>query len=114
MFVGLTELSPLVRLRFRAFTVRQTTLKVVSCQVVKLEKTCSNNQHVFIPFAFDTLSFLASETVDLLQSSKGHTNNVMSHRSMIVVFTMIGFAIKKRLSRSTYCLLAFYSYVINH
>jgi hypothetical protein len=35
--------------------------------VVKHEKTCSENQHAFIPFAFDTFGFLAPDVVDLLQ-----------------------------------------------
>jgi len=37
-----------------------------SSKVVKLEKTCSDNQHVFIHVAFDTFGFVASEVVDLL------------------------------------------------
>ncbi|KAI3506918.1 hypothetical protein L1887_21559 [Cichorium endivia] len=37
-----------------------------ACKVDKHEKTCIENQHVFIPFAFDTFGFLAPETVELL------------------------------------------------
>lgn len=54
-------------LKTRGFTVRQTTLKAVSCKVSKHEKACSDNQHAFISFIFDTFDFLAPETVDLLQ-----------------------------------------------
>jgi len=64
--VDLIEVLPLVELRFRAFTVEHTTLKVASNKVVKHEKTCSNNQLAFIQFAFDTFAFLALEVVDLL------------------------------------------------
>nr|GEZ20429.1 putative reverse transcriptase domain-containing protein [Tanacetum cinerariifolium] len=41
-------------------------LKAASCKVTKHEKACIENQHVFIPFAFDTFGFLASEAVELL------------------------------------------------
>ena len=65
-WVDLTRFSPLVGLGVGAFTVGQAALKVVSSKVAKHEKTCSDNQHVFIPFSFDTFGFLASEVVDLL------------------------------------------------
>jgi len=64
--VDLTEVSPLVGLGVRPFTVGQPALKVVSSKVAKHEKVCSNNQHAFIPFALDTFGFLAPEIVDLL------------------------------------------------
>ncbi|GJV88413.1 hypothetical protein Tco_1532351 [Tanacetum coccineum] len=41
-------------------------LKVVSCKVTKHEKACIENQHVFVPFAFDAFGFLAPEAVELL------------------------------------------------
>jgi len=54
---------------------------------------------LFIPFAFDTFGFLASETVDLLHRvQKVMHNNVMSPRSMNVVFTRIDFVIQKGLA----------------
>jgi len=59
--VDLTEVSPLVGLGVRPFTVGHATLKAVSSKVAKHEKTCSDNQHAFIPFAFDTFGFLAPE-----------------------------------------------------
>jgi hypothetical protein len=55
----------------RAFTVRQAAIKVASNKVAKHEKTCSDKQHVFIPFASDTFGFLAADFVDFLQESKG-------------------------------------------
>jgi len=67
--------------------------------VAKHEKTCSDNQHAFIPFDFDTFGFLAPETVDLLHKvQKVMHINVMSPRSINVVFTMIGFVVQKGLA----------------
>jgi hypothetical protein len=67
--------------------------------VAKHEKVCSDNQHAFIPFAFDTFSFLAPEAVDLLHRvQKVIHRKVMSPRSMNVVFTRIGFTIQKGLA----------------
>jgi hypothetical protein len=64
--------------------------------MAKHEKACSDNQHAFIPFAFDTFGFLASEAIDLLHRvQKVMHSNVMS---MNVVFTRIGFAIQKGLA----------------
>jgi len=64
--VDLIGVSPLVGLGVGPFTVGQTALKVASSKVAKYEKACSDNQHAFIPFAFDTFGFLAPEAVDLL------------------------------------------------
>jgi hypothetical protein len=53
---------------------------------------------VFIPFAFDTFGFLAPEAVDLLKMiQKVMHNNIMSHRSMYIVFQRLSFAIQKGL-----------------
>ncbi|GJU13398.1 hypothetical protein Tco_1135794 [Tanacetum coccineum] len=74
-------------------------LKAVSCKVTKHEKACIENQHVFIPFAFDTFGFLAPEAVELLTRVQRVMNsNVMTPRSIIVVFTRIGFTIQKGLA----------------
>jgi len=75
----------------------------VSPLVGSREKACSDNQHAFIPFAFDTFGFLAPKVVDLLHRVQRIMHiNVMSPRSMNVVFTMIGC-----------CLLTFYLCVSN-
>jgi len=97
--VDLTRVSPLVGLGVGPFTVGQAALKAASSKVAKHEKTCSDNQHAFIPFAFDTFGFLAPEVVDLLHRvQKVMHSNVMSPRSMNVVFTRIDFAIQKGLA----------------
>nr|GEW80994.1 putative reverse transcriptase domain, PPM-type phosphatase domain, protein phosphatase 2C family [Tanacetum cinerariifolium] len=64
--VELTGVSPLEGLSSRGFTVGRVALKAASCKVTKHEKSCIENQHVFIPFVFDTLGLLAHETVKLL------------------------------------------------
>ena len=70
----------------------------MSSKVIKHEKMCSDNQHTLILFAFDTFDFLSSDVVDLLHRvQKVMHSNVMSPRSMNVVFTRIDFAIQKGL-----------------
>jgi hypothetical protein len=67
--------------------------------LTKHEKACSDNQHVFIPFAFDTFGFLAPEAVNLLKRiQKVMHSNVVSPKSMNVVFQRLGFAIQKGLA----------------
>ena len=96
--MDLIGVSPLVGLGVGAFTVGQAALKAASSKVAKHEKACSDNQHAFTPFAFDTFGFLASEAVDLLHRvQRVMHSNVMSPRSVNVVFTRIGFAIQKGL-----------------
>jgi hypothetical protein len=65
--VDLTGVSPLVGLTTGGFTVGQAAPKAASSKVVKHEKACSDNQHAFIHFAFDTFGFLATEAVDILK-----------------------------------------------
>jgi len=57
--VDLTGVSPLVGLGVGPFTVGHAALKVASSKVAKHEKACSDNQHAFIRFVFDTFGFLA-------------------------------------------------------
>ncbi|KAI3721949.1 hypothetical protein L2E82_32969 [Cichorium intybus] len=97
--VDLTGVSPLVNLRSGSFTVGQAALKAAACKVDKHEKACRENQHVFIPFAFDTFGFLASEAVELLNRvQRVMHSTIMSPRSMNFVFKRIGFAIQKGLA----------------
>ncbi|GJZ88958.1 putative reverse transcriptase domain-containing protein [Tanacetum coccineum] len=98
-YVDLTAVSPLVGLSSRGFTAGQTALKAASSKVTKHEKTCIENQHVFISFAFDTFGFLAPEAVELLSRvQRVMHSNVMTPRSTNVVFKRIGFAIQKGLA----------------
>jgi hypothetical protein len=57
--MNLTEVSPHVVLGTGDFTVGHAALKAASSKVAKHEKRCSDNQHIFISFAFDTFGFLA-------------------------------------------------------
>jgi hypothetical protein len=94
--VDLTGVSPLVGLGTRTFIAGHAALKAASCKVVKHEKSCSDNQHAFIPFAFDTFGFLAPEAVSLLHRiQKIMNSNIVSPRIMNVVFKRIEFAIQK-------------------
>nr|KAJ0213464.1 hypothetical protein LSAT_V11C400188450 [Lactuca sativa] len=96
--VDLTGVSPLVGLGSEDFTVVHTTLKVVACKVVKHEDACIENQHVFVPFAFDTFGFLTPEAVELLNRvQRVMHSNVISPRSIKVVFKRIAFVIQKGL-----------------
>ncbi|MCI17816.1 auxilin-like protein, partial [Trifolium medium] len=52
--VDLTGVFTFVGFRTGDFIVGQAALKAASSKVTKHEKTCSDNQHAFIPFAFDT------------------------------------------------------------
>jgi hypothetical protein len=109
--VDLTEVSPLVGLRAGDFITGQATLKAILIKVAKHEKACYDNQHAFIPFAFDTFELLTPDVVNLLQKiQKIMHNNIVSPRSMNVIFKMIGFAIQKGLA--AYCPFIFHSYVI--
>ncbi|GKC38851.1 hypothetical protein Tco_1051235 [Tanacetum coccineum] len=68
--VDLTGVSPLVGLRDNGFVAGQAALKAESSKVAKHEKACLENQHVFIPFAFDTFGFLAPEAEEFLNRVK--------------------------------------------
>jgi hypothetical protein len=78
--------------------VGQATLKAALSKVAKREKACSDSQHAFILFVFDTFGFLAPKVVNLLQRvQRDMHSNVASPRSTGVVFKSIGFAIQKGL-----------------
>ena len=97
--VDLTGVSPLVGLSNGDFIVGQAALKAASNKVAKHERACSDNQHAFIPFAFDTFGFLAPDAVNILQRiQRVMHSNVVSPRSVDVVFKRIGFAIQKGLA----------------
>ncbi|KAK2421138.1 hypothetical protein QL285_031796 [Trifolium repens] len=97
--VELTGVSPLVGLTTGDFTVRQVALKAVSSKVAKHERACYNNQHAFIPFAFGTFDFLAPDAVNILKRvQRVMHSNVVSPRSLDIVFKRIGFGIQKGLA----------------
>jgi len=68
--------------------------KATSNKLAIHEKTCYGNQHTYIPFAFGIVDFLVLDIVDILK--RGQTfmhNNIVSPRSICVVFKRINFAI---------------------
>ncbi|MCI03397.1 auxilin-like protein [Trifolium medium] len=106
--VDLTGVSPLVGLTIGDFIVGQAALKAASSKVAKHERTCSNNQHAFIPFAFDTFGFLTPEAVDILKRvQRVMHSKVVSPKSQDVVFKMIDFAIQKELAAQLVARLSF-------
>ncbi|KAJ0790570.1 putative exostosin [Helianthus annuus] len=64
--VDLTGVSPLVGLRENEFVAGLAARKAESKKVDKHAKACAENQHVFIPFAFDTFVSLAPEAINFL------------------------------------------------
>ena len=57
--VDLTGVSPLVGLRDSGFVAGQAVAKAEKKKMEKDEQACDENQHAFIPFAFDTFGSLA-------------------------------------------------------
>jgi hypothetical protein len=76
--------------------------------MVKHEKTCSDNQHVFMPFAFNTFEFLAPEVVYLMKRvQRVMHSKVVSPRSTNVVFQRLNFVIQKGLAAQVVVRLPF-------
>jgi 3-hydroxyacyl-CoA dehydrogenase len=63
--------------------------------MVKHERACSENQHASIPFAFDTVGFLVPKTINkyFKKVRRVMHDNVVSFKSIDIVFKIIGFAI---------------------
>ena len=87
---------PLVGLKDKGFVVGQAVLKAEASKVAKHEKACLENQHVFVPFAFDTFGGLAPDAVRLLNRVQKVVNsNSSSLKVSNFVFSRIGFSIQK-------------------
>ncbi|KAK1410162.1 hypothetical protein QVD17_36697 [Tagetes erecta] len=94
--VDLTRVSPLVALKDNGFVARQAASKAESCKIAKHEKACLDNQHVFIPLAFDTFGFLATEAVNFLTTvQRVIHSNASTPKGQGYVFSRLGFAIQK-------------------
>ncbi|GJY86263.1 putative reverse transcriptase domain-containing protein [Tanacetum coccineum] len=94
--VDLTTVSPLVRWSSKGLTMGPATLKASLCKVTKHEKASIENQHVFVPFAFDTFGSFALEAMKLLNRvQRVMHSNVMTVTSTNIVFIRISFAIQK-------------------
>ncbi|MFS7998383.1 hypothetical protein Hanom_Chr12g01153221 [Helianthus anomalus] len=80
----------------KGFVVGQAVLKAEASKVAKNEKACLENQHVFVPFAFDTFGGLAPNAVRLLNRVQKVVNsNYSSLKVSNFVFSRIGFSIQK-------------------
>ncbi|KAF5790604.1 hypothetical protein HanXRQr2_Chr09g0385171 [Helianthus annuus] len=64
--VDLTGVSPLAGFQENEFVEGQAVLKAESKKVEKHAKACEDNQHAFVPPAFDTFGSLAPEAVQFL------------------------------------------------
>ncbi|XP_076901857.1 uncharacterized protein LOC143556417 [Bidens hawaiensis] len=93
--VDLTGVSPLVGLRDHGFVVGHAINKAEAGKVAKHEKACLENQHVFIPFAFDTFGALGPDAVQFLKRVQQVVSSNSAHAKGNVVFSRVGFAIQK-------------------
>ena len=86
----------MVALRDNGFIAGHAASKAESCKISKHEKACLENQHVFIPLAFDTFGFLATGAVNFLtRVQRAIHSNVSTPRGQNFVFSRLGFAIQK-------------------
>ncbi|KAJ0843610.1 putative exostosin [Helianthus annuus] len=94
--VDLTGVSPLVGLRDHGFVAGQAITKAEAGKVAKHEKACIENQHVFVPFAFDTFGALAPDAVRFLKRVQQVVSSNTAHvKGQNFVFSRVGFAIQK-------------------
>ncbi|KAJ0925109.1 putative reverse transcriptase domain, exostosin [Helianthus annuus] len=97
--VDLTGVSPLVGLRENGFVAGLAARKAELKKVDKHAKACAENQHVFIPFAFDTFGSLAPEAINFLtRVQRVIHSNCSTPRGQGFVFGRLGFAIQKGLA----------------
>ncbi|MFS8005575.1 putative exostosin [Helianthus anomalus] len=93
---SLTCVSPLVGLRDHGFVAGQAITKAEAGKVAKHEKACIENQHVFVPFAFDTFGALAPDAVRFLKRVQQVVSSNTAHvKGQNFVFSRVGFAIQK-------------------
>jgi hypothetical protein len=97
--VDLTGVSPLVGLREQGFIAGEAARKAEVSKVAKHEQACMENQHVFVPFAFDTFGGLAPEAVRFLQRVKRVvSSSCLYPNAGKYVVTRLSFAIQKGLA----------------
>ncbi|MFS8020846.1 putative exostosin [Helianthus anomalus] len=74
----------------------QAITKAEAAKVAKHEKACIENQHVFVPFAFDTFGALAPDAVRFLKRVQQVVSSKTAHvKGQNFVFSRVGFAIQK-------------------
>ena len=88
-------MSPLVDFRGNGFVAGTAVLKAESKKVDKHATTCTENQHVFVPFAFDTFGSLAPDAIRFLDRvRKVVRSNVTSPRGQDYIFSRVVFDIQ--------------------
>ncbi|MFS7994416.1 hypothetical protein Hanom_Chr12g01105851 [Helianthus anomalus] len=106
--VDLTEVSRLVGLRENGFVAGQAARKAESKKVDKHAKACAENQHLFVPFAFDTFGSLVPEAIQFLtRVQRVIHNNCSAPRGRDFVFGRLGFAIQKGVATQLVACLSF-------
>ena len=94
--VDLTGVSPLVGFRDTGFVTGQAMRKAESKKIEKHAKACEDNQHVFVPLAFDTFGALAPEAIRFLaRVQRVVHSNYSTPQGQGFVFSRFGFAIQK-------------------
>ncbi|MFS8029964.1 hypothetical protein Hanom_Chr17g01528511 [Helianthus anomalus] len=96
MFSLLTGVSPLAGFRGSGFVAGQAAQKAEAGKISKHEQACIDNQHAFLPFAFDTFGCLAPVASGFLKRVQ---KAALAHATVSVghsyVFSRVGFAIQK-------------------
>ncbi|KAJ0900450.1 putative RNA-directed DNA polymerase [Helianthus annuus] len=94
--IDLTGVSPLASFRGSGFVSGQATRKAEAGKISKHEQACIDNQHAFLPFAFDTFGCLAPVASGFLKRVQ---KAALAHATVFVghsyVFSRVGFAIQK-------------------
>ncbi|MFS7917653.1 putative exostosin [Helianthus anomalus] len=90
--VDLTGVSPLVGLRDHGFVAGQAITKSEAGKVAKHEKACIENEHVFLPFAFDTFGALSPDAVRFLKRVQPVVSSNTAHvKGQNFVFSRVAF-----------------------
>ncbi|MFS8029156.1 putative exostosin [Helianthus anomalus] len=85
-----------VVLEDHGFVAGHAITKAEAGKVSKHEKACIENQHVFVPFAFDTFDALAPDAVRFLKRVQQVVSSNTAHvKGQNFVFSRVGFAIQK-------------------
>lgn len=94
--------------------MEQITLKTTSNKVVKHDKTCCDNQHIFTLFVYDThLIFKHQKQLTFLHIIQRfmHGNVIVYHKSKHITFKKIDFFLLKKDRVTTYYSSVFYLFV---
>jgi hypothetical protein len=106
--VDLIGVFPLVGLTTGDFTIGRVALNAASNKVAEHDRACSDDQYASIPFVFDIFGFRAPNIVNILKKvQRVMYSNMISTRSLDVVFKTIDFAIQNELAVQLIACLSF-------